>query len=162
MQDLEKLTTGIPDDLRNAASIGERIRETTINNTRIQLASPHSPSWVSGMDQKARDEKKLLGRRLMGLLMQYLVSDTEGGDDIMDEAIVVGRIYAVSIRQNGVSLSEATKALMFFRDQILESAVMLPESIQQRPEANRKTYRRITDFLNSIQLVMVEAYDTGD
>ncbi len=158
-RDILALTTGIPDAHRNAVSIGERIRERTISRTQTQLAGPNKPTWVSGMDEKARGEKKLLGRRLMGLLMQYLASDEHDSGEIMDEAVVVGRIYAVSIRQNGVSLSEATKAMMFFRDQILESAVMLPESNQQRPEANRKTYRRITDFLNSIQLVMVEEYD---
>lgn len=144
---------------RNASSIGELIRDRTISRTRMQLSRPDKPSWVLGMDQKAREEKKLLGRRLMGLLMQYLASDENDSDEIMDEAVVVGKIYAISIKQDGVSLPEATKALMFFRDQILESAIMLPESIRLRPEANRKTYRRITDFLNSIQLIMVEAYD---
>jgi excisionase family DNA binding protein len=160
-RDIEALASGIPDSERNATSIGERIRDRTLTHTRAELSRTDTPSWVSGMDQQAREEKKLLGRRLMGLLMQYLGSDDENIDQIMNEAVVVGRIYAVSIRQSGVSLPEATKALMFFRDQILESAVMLPESVQQRPEANRKTFRRITDFLNSIQLVMVEAYDVS-
>ena len=101
----------------------------------------------------------MLGRRLMGLLMQYLGSDDDHRREIMEEAVVVGRIYAVSIRQSGVSLPEATRALMFFRDQILESTVMLPETMLQRPEANRKTYRRITEFLNGIQLAIVDEFE---
>jgi len=158
-RDIHALVDGIPQPDRNAESIGERIRESTLVVARHELSRADAPSWVTVMDEKDREEKKLLGRRLMGLLMQYLSSDDEHRQAVLDEASVVGRIYAVSIRQSGVSLPEATRALMFFRDQILESAVLLPDSALERPEANRRTYRRITEFLNCIQLAIVDQFD---
>jgi len=72
---------------------------------------------------------------------------------------VIGRIYAKSIIQSGLSLSEALKATMFFRDHIVESAVVLPETANRRPESNQRMFRRLNSFLNEIQLVITEAYE---
>ena len=98
----------------------------------------------------------------MGLLMQYIGSEDDDGVEVLDEARIVGRIYAKNIIQNGISLSEAIQATAFFRDHILESAVMVPDSARSRPQANKKLFRRINIFLNSIQLVIVEAYERSD
>ncbi|RMF60532.1 MAG: DNA-binding protein, partial [Bacteroidetes bacterium] len=50
-------------------------------------------------------------------------------------------------------------ATMFFRDQIVESAIMLPETTRGRTTTNRRLLRRINTFLNTIQLAITEAYE---
>ena len=58
-----------------------------------------------------------------------------------------------------MSLSVALHATMFFRDNIVESAIMLPEAARARTTANRRLLRRINTFLNTIQLAVTEAYE---
>lgn len=129
-----------------------------LTSTRKELAAHHDESWITNMDDESREESRMLGRRLMGLLMQFVAAEDGDGTEILEEARVIGRIYSKSIIRAGVSLPDALKATMFFRDHILESAVMLPDAAHSRPEANKKVFRRINEFLNSIQLVVAETY----
>lgn len=142
--------------------ITRRLREDSLESTRAELQGKHQPSWSRNLDNESREEKRILGQRLMGLLMQYIGSEDNDGEEVLDEARIVGRIYAKNIIQNGISLSEAIQATAFFRDHILESAVMVPDSARSRPQANKKLFRRINEFLNAIQLVIVEAYERSD
>jgi len=59
-------------------------------------------------------------------------------------------------------LQEALKAVNFFRDHILESAVVLPEAARRHPEANQRMFRRLNTFLNEVQLQIADCYDVTD
>lgn len=153
------------EDVRSARDAAEgrrvtsRLRESALAHTRRELEGGPQASWSRDLDPQDREEKRLLGRRLMGLMMQYVSRDEEDAAEVLQEARVIGRIYAKSIIQSGLSLSEAMKATMFFRDHIVESAVVLPETVNRRPESNQRMFRRLNSFLNEIQLVITEAYE---
>ena len=140
-------------------SVSNRLRESALEYTRRDLQGETQASWARDLAPEDREEKRLLGRRLMGLMMQYVSRDEEDSAEVLQEARVIGRIYAKSIIQSGLSLSEALKATMFFRDHIVESAVVLPETANRRPESNQRMFRRLNAFLNEIQLVITEAYE---
>ena len=143
-------------------SIGEELRERALSYTREDI-SHHDASWISNVSEKERKEKRLLGRRLMGLLIQYVGSDDGEGDEILDEARTIARLYAKGVVMSGLPLQEALKAVNFFRDHILESAVVLPEAARRRPEANQRMFRRLNAFLNEVQLQIADCYETlGD
>ena len=139
-------------------SIGEKLRDRALTSTRADLAT-HSAGWIDSIAQKDKEEKRLLGRRLMGLLMQYVASEPGDGEEVMEEARVIARIYAKSIVMSGISLQEALRATNFFRDHILESAVVLPDAARRRPEANQKMFRKLNEFLNEVQLVIANCYE---
>ena len=119
-------------DLPESISISEKLRERALSVTRKDLETHHA-GWNSSIEIKDREEKRLLGRRLMGLLMQYVAAEEEGSEEVMDEARVIARIYAKSIVISGTSLQEALRATNYFRDHILESAVVLPDAARRRP-----------------------------
>lgn len=139
------------------APVDGDFQERALATTRADLKHVKA-DWAQSASQDELEEKRMLGRRLMGLLMQYVGVDDGDGDDILDEARVVARIYAKGIVAAGVPLAEALRATHFFKDHILESAVVLPETAGRRPEANQRMFRRLNTFLNEIQLVIADAY----
>ncbi|MBT5250083.1 MAG: excisionase family DNA-binding protein [Bacteroidetes Order II. Incertae sedis bacterium] len=139
-------------------TIGEQLRDSALTSTRADLAT-HSAGWIDSIAQEDKEEKRLLGRRLMGLLMQYVASEDGDSEEIMDEGRVTARIYAKSIVMSGISLQDALRATNFFRDHILESAVVLPDTARRRPEANQKMFRKLNEFLNEVQLVIANCYE---
>jgi len=157
-KEVERIIRGSNEAPSAARQIGAQIGQAALVTTRADLHVQQQPSWMQHMDEDSREEKRLLGRRLLGLMMQFVASEDGTGDETLEEAKVVGRIYAKSIVQSGLSLPDAMRATMFFRDHILESAVMLPDSARNNPETNKRVFRRVTEFLNVIQLVVAETY----
>lgn len=145
-------------ELPESISISEKLRDRALTAARKDLET-HKASWNSSIEVKDKEEKRLLGRRLMGLLMQYVASDEEASDDVLEEARVIARIYAKSIVMSGIPLQEALRATNFFRDHILESAVVLPDAARRRPEANQKMFRKLNHFLNEVQIVIANCYE---
>jgi excisionase family DNA binding protein len=147
-----------PDRTSSASAAARQdFQERALATTREDLKHVKA-DWAQSASQDELEEKRLLGRRLMGLLMQYVSVDENEGMDILEEARVVARIYAKGIVSAGVPLAEALRATHFFKDHILESAVVLPENAGRRPEANQRMFRRLNAFLNEIQIVIAEAY----
>jgi len=142
----------------NRESIGEELREKALSYTREDI-SHHEASWISNVSEKERKEKRLLGRRLMGLMIQYMGAEDGGGDEVLDEARTIARLYAKGVVMSGLPLQEALKAVNFFRDHILESAVVLPEAARRGPEANQRMVRRLNAFLNEVQLQIADCYE---
>ncbi len=139
-------------------SIGEELREKALTHTREDI-SQHEASWISNISDKERKEKRLLGRRLMGLLIQFVGAEEDAGEEILDEARTIARLYAKGVVMSGLPLQEALKAVNFFRDHILESAVVLPEAATRRPEANQRMFRRLNTVLNEVQLQIADCYE---
>jgi len=139
-------------------SIGQQLREHALTSTREDI-SAHQAEWNVDLAEKDREEKRLLGRRLMGLMVQYVGADEGDADHILEEARVISRIYAKGVVMSGIPLQEALKAVNFFRDHILESAIVLPEAARRRPEANQRMFRKLNGFLNEVQLVIADCYE---
>ena len=138
---------------------GEALAERALSHTRAEIAEHRDERWLSELNEREREEKRLLGQRVMGLMMQFISMEDDDGADLLEEARALGRVYAESAIQTGMSLSEALQATMFFRDHIVESAIMLPETARARTTANRRLLRRINTFLNTIQLAITETFE---
>lgn len=141
-----------------AEQIGQQIREQALSSTREDIGHVQA-SWNQDLAEKDREEKRLLGRRLMGLMVQYVGAEEGDEDHIMEEARVISRIYAKGVVMSGIPLQEALKAVNFFRDHILESAIVLPEAARRRPEANQRMFRKLNGFLNEVQIVIANCYE---
>ncbi|QXD17062.1 helix-turn-helix domain-containing protein [Rhodocaloribacter litoris] len=139
--------------------VGKALAERALTHTRAEIAGHRDERWLAELDEHDREEKRLLGQRVMGLMMQYISLEGDDGADLLAEARALGHVYAESARHSGLSLTEAIQATLFFRDQIVESAIMLPETTRGRTTTNRRLLRRINTFLNTIQLAITEAYE---
>ena len=144
---------------RRVASGLEQIwAEQALVQARQEIASHQDEHWLSVFDEKDRERKRQLGRRLMGVILRY-ISLSEGGDDLLQAARAIGREHAENALGLGLPLVEAMQAVLFFRDTLVEAAIHLPEIAHVRPEANLRLLRRINTPLNTVQLAIADAYD---
>ncbi|MDA0682836.1 MAG: excisionase family DNA-binding protein [Bacteroidetes bacterium] len=154
--ELKRLTNQSEDV--TSESFKESFRENALSYTRADLGD-HTASWNAGLEEQDREEKRMLGRRLMGLLIQYVGAEETENEEVLEEARIVARVYAKNVVRNGIPLQDALKAVNFFRDHILESAVVLPDVSRRRPEANQRMFRKLNAFLNEMQLVIANCYE---
>jgi excisionase family DNA binding protein len=143
---------------RLVSDLGELWAEKALTRARSEIVSHREKPWLAIFDEEDRERKRLLGQRLMGLLLQY-VSVGEGGEEIVDEAHMIGREHAENALEMGIPSRDALRAAMFFRDAIIETAINLPATAKVRPESNARLVRRINQLLNTVQLAIAETYD---
>lgn len=130
-----------------------------LEETRQVLGGGSSqPGWLTRYGESAREFHRQLGHRLMGVTMQYIALG-HGGEALLGEARQIGHIYAQSLQERGETLAQALTILFFFRDNMLESALHLPEAAQLRAEANQHLFRRLRDVFNAVELAIVERYE---
>ena len=132
--------------------------DQALTQTRKEIISHRDEHWLAVFDEKDREHKRQLGRRLMGLMLQY-ISLSEGGDELLREAQAIGREHAENALSLKLPLVEALQAMLFFRDTLVEVAIHLPEVAHVRPEANTRLLRRINTLLNAVQLAIADMYD---
>ena len=144
--------------LKVASGLEKMWAEQAMVQTRKEIVSHRDEHWLSVFDEADREHKRQLGRRLMGLMLQY-ISLNEGGDSLLAEAQAIGREHASNAIGLGLPLIEAMQAVVFFRDTLVEVAMHLPEMAHVRPEANMHLLRRINTLLNAVQLAMADTYD---
>ena len=132
--------------------------EQALQHTRREIGGHGDQAWLAAFGEADRQQNRELGRRLMGVMLQY-VSLAEGGNDLLAEAVTIGGAYAENARALGLSLVEALQAMLFFRDTLVEAAVQLPEAARTRPEANVRLVRRINGLLNAVQLAIAGIYE---
>ncbi len=134
------------------------LEQQALSHTRAEIAEHQDASWMTKLDEQTRQEQRELGRRVMGLMMQF-VSVTDDGEDLLREAQAIGQTYAEMTHQTGLSLSQTLQAMMFFRENVVESVLLLPNTVHTRPETNQRLLRRINTFLNAILLGVTETYE---
>jgi len=144
--------------LRTVSGLEKIWADQALLYTRKEIVARSETSWLAVFSPEDREHKRMLGRRLMGLMLQF-VSLSEGGDDILAEARLIGREHAVNALGLGLPLTDALRAAMFFRDTVVETALQLPDTANVRPEANTKLLRRLNTLLNVVQLAIADEYD---
>lgn len=144
--------------LRVVAGLEQIWADKALSQTRQGIASHREDHWLAVFDEEDRERKRLLGRRLMGVMLEY-ISLSEGGDNFVEEARAIGREHAENALGLGMPLTEAMQATFFFRDTLVEVAIQLPEVAHVRPETNMRLLRRINTLFNAVQLTIADTYE---
>ncbi len=144
--------------LRTMPGLEQIWAEQALTQARREIVAHRDEHWLAVFDEQDREQKRQLGRRLMGLMLRYVAAN-EGGEILLEEARVIGRANAENALGSGLSLVEALQAMLFFRDTMVEVAMQLPEVAHVRPEANQRLLRRINTLLNAVQLAIADAYE---
>lgn len=132
--------------------------EKALTQTRQAISAHKDESWLSSQDDEMREQHRLLGRRLMGLTLQY-ISDPETNGTLLKQAEEIGTQYGRLSRQSDLPLTEALEATLLFRDMLVDTAFQLPSSVNIKPEANLRLMRRINELLNVVHLAIAQAYE---
>lgn len=146
--------------LRMVSGIEQIWAEQAIKHTRHEIETHADERWLQVFDNEERENTRLLGRRLMGIIIQYVSLD-DGGEALLEEARSIGADYAHEVLRLGLSITAALQAAMFFRDSLVEAAILLPETAHLRPEANTRLLRRINTLINAVQLAIVETHENS-
>lgn len=144
--------------LRVLSGVEQLWAAQAIDRTRREIQALPNQGWLQAFDDEEREHKRQLGRRLMGVILQY-VSLADGGEALLEEARVIGYEHADNAIKLGLRLTVALEATLFFRDSMVEVAIQLPETARVRPTANTRLLRRINTIFNTVQIAIVGAYE---
>jgi excisionase family DNA binding protein len=140
-----------------ANNLTQQLTEHALAHTRQELSTQEGP-WMAIGNSDLRQRHRQLGRQLMTLTLQYIADPGENGE-LLEQARLSGQTYGQMAQESGLSLTEALKAALFFRDTLLEVALNLPANIRIQPETNLRLVQRINRLLNTVHLAIATCYD---
>lgn len=143
---------------QSPSSIEQLWAEKALTHTRQAITARKDENWLAQYDDSMREQHRLLGRRLMGLTLQY-ISDPQANGTLLKEAGEIGKQYGRLSIQSNLPLTEALQATLLFRDMLVDTAFQLPSSASIKPEANLRLMRRINELLNVVHLAIAQAYE---
>lgn len=135
----------------------ESIMHTAMKNVRMQIGEAHleSEGWYRKLDDNARKQYRESAHTLSRGLMNYLAA--ENGDDF--EAHAIGYEYASRARRYGLSEVDATRALLFFRNALIESVMKIyREANILSGKAWEDMLHRMHTFTDQILVSLLETY----
>ena len=114
--------------------------------------------WLANYDENERETQRYLGRRLMGLVLQYIAHPNDNME-LLAEARGIGVQHAQNALRRGRSLSELLQTISFFRTTLLEVVLQeAPRSGKGRCETNVHLLRRIERLVSEVQNGVLELY----
>jgi excisionase family DNA binding protein len=114
------------------------------------------------MTRMDSDRMRMLGQRLLGLLMQY-INRREDDARFLNEARGVGANYGREARAAGVSMHDTVEAFLFFRGTFSQLALPLPGISQPNDLAEAAAlHARIDRFMDAILLGTIAGYEGDD
>lgn len=135
----------------------ENIMPTAMKNVRVQIGEAHleSEGWYQKLDEQARRQYRESAHTLAQGLMTYLSSENE--DEF--EAHAIGYEYASRARRYGLSEVDATRALLFFRNALIESVMkVFREANILSGKAWEDMLHKMHTFTDQILVSLLETY----
>ncbi len=135
----------------------EGVMQMAMKNVRVQIgeANLESEGWYQKLDEKARLQYRESAHSLSRGLMTYL--SAENGDD--SEAHAIGYEYASRARRYGLSEVDATRALLFFRNVLIESVMKVyREANIHSGRAWEEMLHKMHTFTDLILISLLETY----
>ena len=145
---------------RQARVEPERVMQMAMKNVRMQIgeANLEAEAWYQKLDEAARAEYRATARQLFQGLMAYLASDDVRA---VSESHAIGRDYAGRARRNGLNEVDATRALLFFRNALIESMMKVyREANVLSGGAWEAMLHKMHSFTDEILLSLLDAYRT--
>jgi hypothetical protein len=113
---------------------------------------------MQAYDDENREQERTLGRRLMGVILQYVGSEGNA-ECLIGEARVLGCEYARHAIALGLPIVAALEAAMFFHDTMVEVAVQLPQTTLMPADAIINLLRHLNTVLNAVKLAIAQTYE---
>ena len=105
-------------------------------------------SWYQSVEEEGKDRMRLLGRRLLSLLLQES-GPRRRRQELLEEAHMLGREYGTEMSERGVSLKDTIEAFVFFRTMVLDST-------------NSGAWNRIIEAADRVLVGMADSYQDAD
>ena len=115
--------------------------------------------WYQHFNETAREAYRELGRRVLELFLRAL-SDGNVSDELRREAIELGSEYGSITCNSHVSVADAVRAFLYFRNIVDESVLQLAEVRGSRDHPDipwAESLRQIQPLTNEILPALIEA-----
>jgi len=140
------------------ANTGQIWGDYALVATRQRLFAQPEPAWLAAFDADDRSEKRELGRRLMGLIMQHISAPADD-ETLLLEARSIAVRYAQNCLTVRLTAADGLKAIAFFRDTLTEVALQMPQVAPLDGEAQLRLLRKVNQVFNMVQVALVEYYE---
>jgi excisionase family DNA binding protein len=142
---------------RPSSNMPVLFEQQAMTNARSEVTSSVAMATWMRDDVAWRERKRTMGRRLMGILVQFL-SRRNAEESLLLEARQLGREYGLDMASEGMSLPEAVLTFMLFRDSILETIFQLPDTSGLDRDESLRMFNRLSGFMNQVLAAMMEAH----
>jgi excisionase family DNA binding protein len=137
----------------------EMLVHSILGRARLEIAGGRlqTEAWYRRLDDAGREQHRELGRQLMLLLLKALRQEEEDAV-LVAQAREMGRQYGRASLGQRISLSDALRAFLFFRDSISENLIDL---FGAREADSLNAFRRTSAIVNEMLVAMVETYQAN-
>lgn len=137
----------------------DQLFQKALKTMRVQLSESHlnSEAWYAKLDADARDHYRQNSHTLLQGLNSFLSSNSKSAEA---ETRAIGYEYASRGRRYGLSVSDSSRALLFFRNILMESIFSVYEAASvQAAQAWIEMFRKVTTFTDQILIALLETYE---
>ncbi len=127
---------------------------------RLQRGRSQAARWYAGIAEAERDRLRILGRRLVSLVSEYL-SRGSRRPRLLEEARNIGREYGRELARDGLNLRDAVEAFTFFRKSLDDTAMELAQRSSLSAEEAVEAWELLSGLADQVLLAIAEAYSEG-
>ncbi|MBI3537584.1 MAG: MerR family DNA-binding transcriptional regulator [Chloroflexi bacterium] len=141
------------------AKSAERFVHTVVGRTHLEIADGRLKKeiWYRHLNPALIEKHRDLGRRFMQLILQVL-RDQEKESRYLHRAQSLGREYGKIGKQAKLSVTDALRAFLFFRDYIFEELIENRSAQMESDSDTLKSYQPLNHLANEMLIAMVETY----
>jgi len=134
-------------------------RAVATARTRLPQARSGAP-WYEAFDEELRQRKRQEGRLLFALALQY-VAKPEERPEILGRALDLARRYGEDSVRFGVSLVDTLRAIMFFRQALLDALEANGDATRGITPASFRVTQEVEDFIREVTYTVVDSYENA-
>jgi hypothetical protein len=113
--------------------------------------------WYHSMSQTTRDEMRHQGRLVLEGLRDFMAHGAP--DEMLGQAIRLGRNYAAILHADGMTLPNAVRGFFYFSDFVIDSVLNWSEITVPRSASEWTTLlRQVNTYIHSMLLSVIEYY----
>jgi excisionase family DNA binding protein len=139
------------------AAEAQLLVQSAMGRARVEIGEGHmaGADWYRRLDEKARDELALYGRRLMDVLKRHLTAPSAGA---LSDARELGLKYGEALHTQNLNLRQAVDGFFTFHDVIVDSLISVIEMTRSTGDWG-DAMRNVNAFTREVMLALVETYE---
>lgn len=134
--------------------------DQAVREIRREISSDpvQTSTWYAQLSESQRNEQRLIGQRLIGLLLQF-VSRTDNANEFLQEGQELARLYGSGLKRAGLAASDVARGFLFFRRTIIQATYHPGSTYAQGDADGVRLLERINRFMDELLIATLDAYD---
>lgn len=155
-EDLERLIAGRGGG--GGESNTSQLGQVALSRIRRRLQRGGAAAWSAGISEEERERLRPLGRRLVGLVSEYMTKGARRSQ-LVDEARDIGHEYGRELARDHLTVRDAVEAFTFFRKGLDESAMELSQKNDLRTDEAVEVWELLSGLADQVLLAIAETFE---